>query len=281
MSAADTEPEPQATPETSFDDRALGGAPNPLENIDHLFHHTARRIWLGILGVAILLIAGVLWTTVASQATNVQAQSVIVPRAGLFTAGAIRIGVVTSVLVADNQVVARGQPLAEVQYTGKTHIGAVSPIAGRVITVDVRVGDGVQFGVPMFLIAPVNAAPMAVSLYPAARISQVAVGQKAEVAVNGVAPSRYGLALGRVVAISDIPVSDTRLQELTGNASLLALVSQLGPLREVDIALQRARTPSGLAWTEGKGPPAPLPIGVRAAATITTGRETLIHKAFG
>jgi len=34
---------------SSFRDRALGDPPSPLEHIDHLFHQTSRRIWLGVL----------------------------------------------------------------------------------------------------------------------------------------------------------------------------------------------------------------------------------------
>ena len=84
-----------------------------------------------------------------------------------------------------------------------------------------------------------------------------------------------------MIAIGAIPVTNQRLSELTGNSSLLSLVSQLGPLREVDIKLERAATPSGLKWTVGQGPASRLPIGVRAAAKITIGEQTVLHQAFG
>ena len=122
---------------------------------------------------------------------------------------------------------------------------------------------------------------MAIGLYPAAKIDQISIGQKAEVAVNGVDPSKYGFALGHVAAIGPIPVTNERLSELTGNASLLSLVSQLGPLREVDIKLERSDTPSGLKWSVGRGPSSRLPIGVRAAAKVTIGEQTILHQAFG
>ena len=51
--------------EPTFAERALGAPPNPLDNIDHVFRHTARRTWLGVLGLALLLTAGVVWTAVA------------------------------------------------------------------------------------------------------------------------------------------------------------------------------------------------------------------------
>jgi multidrug efflux pump subunit AcrA (membrane-fusion protein) len=269
-------------PETPFRERALGGTPNPLEHIDHLFHHTSRRIWLGILGVAILLGAGVVWSAVAKEVTTVQAPGVVVPREGLYRAGDFQAGVVVSVRVSEDDVVREGQELAVVEEPGSgREVSVPSPIPGRIVSVEVRAGDASQPGSPMFLIAPLQSELIAVGLFPAAGISQLSVGQEAAVAVNGVPPSLYGTAVGRVVSIGEIPVSDLRLVQLTGDTSLSALVAQLGPLREVGIELTPADTPSGIAWTRGKGPPAPLPVGVRAVSSVTIGRETLLSKAFG
>jgi len=92
---------------------------------------------------------------------------------------------------------------------------------------------------------------------------------------------RYGKAVGRVAAVGPIPVDDERLQELTGDASLVGLTRNMGPTREVRIALTRADTPSGLAWTGGPGPSTAPPLGVRALSSITIRRETLIGKVLG
>jgi HlyD family secretion protein len=213
---------------------------------------------------------------------TVQAQAVIVPKAGLFTAETAEVGRVSSVLVHVGSDVGRGQQLATLAVPTPRHTTAVaSPVAGVVVSVDVRAGDIAQPGATLFLIAPGNAVPMAIGLYPATKIDQISIGQKAEVAVNGVDPSKYGFALGHVAAIGPIPVTNERLSELTGNASLLSLVSQLGPLREVDIKLERSDTPSGLKWSVGRGPSSRLPIGVRAAAKVTIGEQTILHQAFG
>jgi hypothetical protein len=264
-----------SAPAPPFREQVLGNPQSPLEHIDHLFRQTAWRIWLGIAGVALLLGAAVVWTAVAQEVVTTQAPVVIVPREGVYTAGDFESGVVTDVLVAEGAVVVQGQLLARVGQ------GVVrSPVAGRVIAVEVRPGDPSQPGVPMFRIAPLGEPPVAVALYPASQISRLAVGQKAEVAVNGVAPAAYGEAVGRVVAIGSIPASTQRLRQLTGDDSLLAIVQQLGSVREVLIALTPAPTASGLAWSGGNGPPAPLPIGIRGAASVTIGRETLIHRVF-
>jgi multidrug resistance efflux pump len=287
MTTADTQPtsehsEPQASESAApFGERALTGAPNPLERIDHLFHHTSRRIWLGVVGLALLLAAGVVWTTVAKQTITKDAATVIVPRAGIFRAGELASGTVTSVLVREGDVVRAGQPLARFQPSGAPAVQSVpSPVAGEVISVATRAGDVSRPGAPMFLVAP-RARPMAIAFVASAEVSQLAVGQHVAVTVNGVPPDRYGKAIGRVAAIGPIPVNDQRLQQLTGDASLLALTRNMGPTREVRIALTPADTPSGLAWTGGSGPASRLPLGVRALSSITIRRETLLGKVVG
>jgi multidrug resistance efflux pump len=282
-SAPTPEPAESTAPagETSFAERALGGAPNPLERIDHLFHHTSKRIWLGVVGIALLLAAGVLWTAVAKQAITARAPAVIVPPSGLFTAGELETGTVDSVRVRQNAIVRKGEQLALFHPAGADDLVSVrSPVAGRVVAVEVRPGDTSPGGSPMFLIAPLGVRSMAIALFPAAGATQLAVGQPVEVTVNGVSPARYGRAIGRVQEIEPVPVTTQRLKQLTGDASLAALAETVGPMREVRIRLTPADTPSGLAWTRGKGPAGQLPVRIRAVASITVSHRTLIGKAF-
>lgn len=273
-------PDPQTT-RSSFRDRALGDVPNPLEHIDHLFRQTSRRIWLGVLGLAALLGAGVLWAAGATQSVTSEGPAVIVPPEGIFTAGALEAGLVTWVTVREGTVVDRGERLADIQLAGSGRkVFVRSPVAGEVIGVDVRLGESSQAGASMFRIVPVSSRPMAIGLFGANDISDVAVGQKVAVTVSGFSPERYGKVVGRVASIEPISASEQRLTQLTGDSSLVGVAQRLGSAREVRIRLTPGRTPSGLEWTGGEGPAGPLPLGVRAVASVTTKRETLIGKAF-
>jgi multidrug resistance efflux pump len=268
--------------EASFRERALSGAPNPLERIDHLFHHTSRRIWLGVLGLAVLLAAGVLWSAVAEETITADAPAVIVPPSGVYTVGAPVSGAVSSLLVGQGDVVRSGQPLALIRPGGSASaVNVRSPVSGRVLAVEMRVGDVSTPGNPMFVIVPLRTRAMAIALYPESSVAQLAVGQTVAVTVSGVSPERYGKAVGRVAAIEEVPVTEQRLKQLTGDFSLTALSRQSGGVREVRIRLTPAHTPSGLAWEGGSGPAGPLPVGSRAVTYVTVSHKTLISKVFG
>jgi multidrug efflux pump subunit AcrA (membrane-fusion protein) len=271
-----------STTEPDFRRRALGDPPNPLEHIDHLFRHTSRRIWLGVVGLAILVAAAVLWMAVARQTVIDEGQAVMVPPEGTFTAGAFQSGIVSAVLVGPQEPVQEGQTLAEVRVPTTGRVTSVrSPIAGRVLDVDARVGETAAAGSPMFRLTPTGTEPMAIALYPATDTNELDIGQPVSVVINGVPPDRYGEAIGRVWSIEPLPASEQRLRELTGDGSLLGLIRRYGAVREVRVALVRGRTPSGLSWTGGHGPPEPVPVGVHAVTRIETGSETLLGKAFG
>ena len=269
------------TTEATFAERALGAPPNPLDNIDHVFRHTARRTWLGVLGLALLLTAGVVWTAVAEQKVVVDASAVLVPADGIYTAGDLQAGLVLQLNVDLDQSVQQGEVLARVQVAETGNVVQVrSPVDGRVLAIDVRAGESTTPGTPMFRIVPPGE-PVMVALYPAADVARLSVGDTVTVSVNGVAPDQFGRAVGRVESIGPIPASDNRLRQITGDTSLLGLAERLGPVREIQISLERDDTPSGIAWDGGSGPPAPVSVGTRALAHITVGQQTLLDRAFG
>jgi multidrug resistance efflux pump len=269
----------RGTSEQSFRDRALGDDPNPLEHIDHLFRHTGRRLWVGVVGLALLLGAGVLWTVVTTQALTMTAPALVVPPEGVYAVGAGQPGLVTQVLVAEGDLVEKEEVLSVIDLADGGVAQIRSPIRGRVVAADIRLGDTLTGADAVFRIAPDS--PLdGVALVPADQVSRIRVGMPATLAVNGVARTEYGVVAGRVSYISPIAVSTARLQQISGDDSLVGLTQQLGPLREVRITLDVADTPSGLAWTRGEGPAGTLPIGIRAQATVEVGRERIISKAF-
>jgi multidrug resistance efflux pump len=207
---------------------------------------------------------------------------VIAPPSGVYTVVAPVGGTVTSLLVPEGGIVRSGQPLALIRSGGSANaVGVRSPVTGRVLAVEVRVGDISGAGNPMFVIDPIHTREMAIALYPESSVHQLAVGQSVAVTISGISPERYGKVVGRVAVIEEVPVTEQRLKQLTGDFSLTPLARQASGVREVRIRLTAAHTPSGLAWAGGRGPAGPLPVGSRAVTSVTVSQQTLISKVFG
>lgn len=164
-----------------------------------------------------------------------------------------------------------------------------SPVSGRILDVAVQPGQPVLPGQKLGNIAVPSpqSGRQAVVLFTAADAARLAVG--AEVKLNpqllsrdsyGSAEQRYGLVPGRIISLSSDSVELAEVASQVGSeeqaANLMAsarqksfgeggdLTSQLpgrtsAPLVLAVVELERAPTPSGLAWTRGRGPAQPLP----------------------
>ncbi|MFO0017762.1 MAG: HlyD family secretion protein [Synechococcaceae cyanobacterium] len=164
-----------------------------------------------------------------------------------------------------------------------------SPVSGRILDVTVQPGQPVLPGQKLGNIAVPSpqSGRQAVVLFTAADAARLAVGD--EVKLNpqllsrdsyGSAEQRYGLVPGRIISLSSESVELAEVTSQVGSeeqaANLMAsarqksfgeggdLTSQLpgrtsAPLVLAVVKLERAATPSGLAWTRGRGPSQPLP----------------------
>jgi biotin carboxyl carrier protein len=265
-------------PPAPFAERAIGAAPSPLDRIDHLFRQTPRRIWWGVAALAAVVLVGVVWTMVVDRVVTVQSQAVILPPEGLFTVSQPQPGQLDGVAVEVGDTVTEGQTLAAVLVPGVPEpVQVQSPIDGTVVVVGARDREVAAAGSALFVIAPVDQEVVAVGLFPAGAVSALQPGQEASVTVNGVSPDRYGRVRAEVQSVGEIPVAQSRLVQLTGDPSMAGAFAQQGPLYEVIIQLERADSPSGLAWTRGSGPERAIPVGALALVSVVVDREPLIR----
>lgn len=165
-----------------------------------------------------------------------------------------------------------------------------SPVSGRVLDLAVQPGQPVAPGQKLGSIAlpSERRERQAVVLFTAADATRLTVGD--EVKLNpqllsrdsfGSAEQRYGLVPGRIVSLSSQSVELADVTAQVGSqeeaANLMAsarersfgeggdLTAQLpgrtgAPLVLAVVELERADTPSGLAWSRGKGPQRALPV---------------------
>lgn len=164
-----------------------------------------------------------------------------------------------------------------------------APADGRVLDLAVQPGQPVAPGQKLGNLAvPTGGRErLAVALFTAADASRLAVGDEVRLAPQllsrdsfGGSEQRYGLVPGRILSLSSDSVELADVTAQVGSqeeaANLMAsarersygeggdLTAQLPgrtgtPLVLAVVALERADTASGLAWTGGKGPGRPLP----------------------
>lgn len=276
-------------PGTSFSERALGDAGNPLEEIDAIFEHAPVRLWLAVGGLALLIAALVGWAVVADQVVTIAAPATIVPPSGLVPVSAPVAGLVGPEVVSPGTPVRDGQLLATIE-TAEGPVPVTAPTDGSIVSVEVVPGRPLAAGGLLVTMAT-DETPMAIAVLDGAALGRVRVGQPATVAVAGLDPTEDGELRATVAWISPLPASAARLTALFGAAAATAFPA--GSVYEARLALQPADTPTGFAWTVGNGPSAGqdrtgepgaqeqlLHLGAAALARIEIARQSLASKAF-
>lgn len=267
--------------EPSFKDRAIGEVVNPLEQIDSVFKRTGSRIWLGVAGIFLLVVALVVWGFVAQRVVTTKAGVVILPKSGLYPVATLQTGVVGDVLVKEDQSVLAGQTLTTLTVPGVGELKITSPIDGTVVAVDAAKGQISGPGSTLFLLAPKGEFTLAIGLVGPSQINGLQVGQKATIAIPTVNPQRFGRLIGTVVFVGGTPATRSRIESVLGGAAQATAVLQQGPAYEVQIQLKTADSPSGYDWTVGDGPPTPLPLETNGVAFIEISSKSIASKVFG
>lgn len=275
------DPEHAADDELSFADRALGAAPSPLDRIDHVFQQTPRRIWWGVAALTLLIALGVVWTTVVTRVIVVNSQAVLLPPDGVYTVGVPATGQVEDLHIGAGATVRGGQTLAVVHPPGgAAPISIPSPIDATVVSENVRDREVVAAGTTLFVLVPAHESVMAIGLFPAASVSALKPGQSATVAINGLPSDSYGQVRATLRSVGDVPLTSTRLAQLTGDPAVAGALARQGALYEAEFTLRRADTPSGLSWTQGDGPPDKIPVDALASVSVVVDRRALISNVF-
>ena len=175
-------------------------------------------------------------------------------------------GPINQLVISPNSVVQAGQDVAVVGSGEKqTHVTA--PFSGQVVSVDVIVGQVVQFGQPLYTIQRSFAQPSNTSVYlfvPSTNGGGLAPGMPVSVTVSTAPSAAFGVLRGKISRVSAAPLSTAAVTALVGNPDLAQALTKNGPPLLAEVALTRDdKTQSGFAWSTPKGPPFPLQAGHR------------------
>ena len=209
--------------------------------------------WLAL--AALLLLAGV-WAFTGSIPRMVDGRGVVLRDSsfGIYEVEAPGDGTLARVLVTEGDVVAAGQPIAELR--GRLEAGQFirSARAGRVIEVAVSPGNVVRPGQMLLRLESLTGNYEGLVYVSALEGKKVREGMEARIVPSTSPAELTGYLRARVTYVSPQPVTrDYLVSELGGNDRLADWLLEQDNRTEVVVELIRdPGQPDGYAWSTGK-----------------------------
>jgi HlyD family secretion protein len=176
------------------------------------------------------------------------------------------------------QVSETRRDLEELQKRFETQSVVVAKSAGRVIEVRVTDGDAVTRGRPIATleVAPNGPGDLVAEVYlPAQDGKRVKAGMPIKLSPSVVKPEEDGYLEGIVDSVSPFPVSEQSMLREVRNQNLVDSLLKDGPVYEAHVRVEPdPSTPSGLRWSNGRGPTVQIASGtpVNGLVTVRTRR---------
>jgi multidrug resistance efflux pump len=251
------------------------------EELDQVIAISVGAHWYALLAALVLCAAALVWAVRGASPT-------IAIGTGLFTGELIDVstggaGVVRSIDVAVGQHVDAGQVVATIApavLTGRTDawLTIVAPRAGRVVELQVSRDATVPAGAPLLGLECDSPPVEVLTFVPSLQTRDISPGQAVRVSPLTMTRRDHGFIHGKVVSVSDDPVTSLAAARATSAERVIAALTSREPLTAVRVALDRdSRTASGLRWSSGEGPPAGISAGTLARVHVVARTEGLIN----
>jgi HlyD family secretion protein len=159
------------------------------------------------------------------------------------------------------------------QLTAELERGSriISPADGRVVELKVSGGAVLAVGAPVIEIETAGQVLEATIYMPPDRGKNIRPGMEVRVEPATIKREEYGAIVGKVVAVSDFPVTPQGMLADLHNDALVKRFSEEGAPYAAKVALERDPSTFSLyRWTSGKGPPILLSSGTLTRAEVTT-----------
>jgi HlyD family secretion protein len=150
----------------------------------------------------------------------------------------------------------------------------VSPYGGEVLELKVDAGGAVAAGQPILSIQ-LNAHNFELLAYlPSAQAKDVKNGMEVQVSPATIKREEFGFMKGKVVYVSDYPVTSAALMSNFQNEMLVTALTGNGPVTEIRVALEvDPSLSSGFQWSTPKGAPVVISSGTLCNIDIVTRRQ--------
>jgi pyruvate/2-oxoglutarate dehydrogenase complex dihydrolipoamide acyltransferase (E2) component len=242
------------------------------------------RGWLVIASLTLVTAAAVGWALFGRLPQTVSATGLITRPEGTVQVQSLYTGMVDAVHAGIGGYVRAGQELADIRDAGGASHEIVSPFAGQVTSVGVAVGQVISTGSAVATVersAVGGSQLVALLLVPSSQAAQIVPGEGVGLSVASAPSAAFGLLRGRVVSVSQFPLTSAEVNAVLGGTTTAAMSGAGVAPRLVTVSLQKdSRTASGYAWTTAAGPPQALPAQTTATGTVTLGSQAPISLLF-
>jgi HlyD family secretion protein len=153
----------------------------------------------------------------------------------------------------------------------------LAPADGRVTEVTVSEGQLIIANALVLNVETEGNRLQAVVYVPTQDGKKVTRGMGARIAPSTVKKEEWGTLSGSVAGVSDFPSTPQGMAAVLQNQQLVQSFGGQGSPYEARIDLRRAATPTGYAWSSGKGPDLDLTSGTTVEADITVREDAPIN----
>ena len=193
--------------------------------LDNLLLLTSRRIWLAIAGIAIALVAGILYAGNTVRVQGVAAAGRAVAPPGIINAASPTPGVITTVLISEGDLISTGQAVAGGKAAGGADLVIVSPLPGTAWQQLAAAGAIVDTGTVVTQLLPPDSGTQLMLQVPESTSGPVEIGQRVDLSF-GSGNSATGSVTGVESAPLPAAVADTALAMSTeGSPEPVVLVT--------------------------------------------------------
>ena len=302
-----------------FSQEALDKMRSP-EQLDTVISITSPMGWMGLISVAVMLFAVVIWSIFGSFTVKANGMGLIMDSSGIAKISAMSSGAMDEVYVHPGQRIKKGELIAHVnlaqenaatrmaqygpelagssrdvisrvhefdsrRYQKETAEYIYSPYDGIADEVLVARGNIVTNGMPIVSVRLDDRENdlKGILYIPVDKGKRVEKGQSIQLAPGGVDISQTGSLLGVVRSVSQYPATIQSMQKNLGNEQLAQMIIQTSQGAVVEVNFDLVKDPdseSGYLWTSSVGEHKPVTAGSFCTGTIIIERRPPIEKVF-
>jgi multidrug efflux pump subunit AcrA (membrane-fusion protein) len=242
----------QAEKKEIFRQAALERLSSP-EELDQLMQVTTPKGWLALLGLASLIVVALIWGVFGNIPTKVAGQGIVLNAGGVSQVSALTTGRVQGIYVSAGDVIPKGKTIARVFSDDGERERVVSPQTGRVLEIRATAGSVINVGSPIISLGPPDqgtASLEAVVYVPAAEGKKIRPNMLVELTPSTVKRAEVGFISGRVVSVSQFPVTREGMLRTLGSETLAQKLGAGDAVIEIRVLLQGdPNSSSGYRWS--------------------------------